>query len=224
MTMLSLWNVLNAAILIGGSIMRRMLLLAGMICCVSVIACLAADAPKESKQADNYAVAYSGYNGVVSNQVISAPDFAKLKKQIDAEAAIFKTVLKQTEQDWKTSDSTKGKSFPGSAIHMKKESHFGPFSDVSKAVDKVKSMDSIQDKKGKALQKQKDDTNNALKLTQDQKDKADKKAKDEEAVNNLARKLFENRMIKELGPSAPGPASSNAAPSQVQGTTTNAAK
>lgn len=222
--MLSLWNVLNAAILIGGSVMRRMLLLAGMICCASVIACLAADAPKESKQTENYAVAYSGYNGVVSNQVMSVPDFEKLKKQVDAEAAVFKTVFKLTEQDWKTSDSTKGKSFPGSAIHMKKVTPNGPFSEVSKAVDKVKSMDDSQNNKAKAAQKQKDDMNNALKLTPDQKDKADKKAKDQEAVYNLARKLFENRMIKELGSSAQGQASSNAAPSQVQGATTNAAK
>jgi hypothetical protein len=229
--MQSLWNVLDAAILTGGSVMKRMLLLAGTICCASVISCLAADAP--SKPTANWAVAYSGYNGVISNQVITDAECQKLRKQVDAEAVVFKKVLKLTEQDWKTSDATKNKSFPASAICKKKLDATGPFTDVGKAVDKVKSLDDNLKKKSDQAAKRKDEASKALKLSKDQEEKKKKKDTDEEAISNLARKLFENKMIKELGTSAtgqdstnavPATVSSNAVPAPVQGTTTNAAK
>ena len=206
--------------------MKRMFLLTGTICCASVISCLAADAPKDSKASAsasaNWAVAYGGYNGVVSNQVITDAEYQKLRKQVDAEAVVFKKVLKLTEQDWKASDATKNKAFPGSVIFKKKLDATGPFTDVGKAVDKVKSLDDNLKKKSDQVAKRKKDTQDAMKLSDDQKAKAAKKTTDEEAINNLGRKLFENKMIKELGASAAD--STNSVPAQAQGTTTNAAK
>jgi hypothetical protein len=202
--------------------MKKVLLLAGMMCCASVILCLAADAPKDSKPTVNWAVGYSGYNGVVSNLVMTDTEYQKLKKQIDAEAVVFKAVLKATELDWKSSDATKSKAFPGSNIIKKKLEANGPFTDVGKAVDKVSLMNSSLEKKLKAVQKRKDDTNKALALSDDQKAKKAKKDTDEEAVSNLARKLFENKMMKELARSGVVPDSTNAVPAQVQGAATNA--
>ena len=203
--------------------MKRMLSLMGMICCAAVIPCLAADQPKDNNKAtEHYAVALSGYDGAVTNQVMTALDYEKLKKQVDTEAAIFKKVLKLTEQDWKSSNAAKKKPFLPSVISRKKLDVYGPYTDVGRATDKVAELNSAQKEKADQQQKSADLMRNGL--SENQKTKLDKKAKDDEAAYNVIRKTFENRMNKELESLSQAQASSNAAPSQAKVPASNAAK
>jgi hypothetical protein len=203
--------------------MKRILSLAGLICCASVIPCLAAEQPKDNNKAtEHYAVALSGYDGAVTNQVMTALDYEKLKKQVDTEAAIFKKVLKLTEQDWKSSNAAKKKPFLPSVISRKKLDVYGPYTDISRATDKVAELDSAQKDKTDQQQKSADLMRNGL--SENQKTKLDKKSKDDESSCNVIRKAFENMMIKELASSSSGQAASNAAPSHAKAPASSAAK
>jgi hypothetical protein len=202
--------------------MKRMLSLTGMICCAAVIPCLAADQPKDNKALENYAVSFSGYDGAVTNQVMTAAAYEKLKKEVDAEAAIFKKVLKLTEQDWKASNAVKKKPFLPSVISKKKLEVYGPYTDIGRAVDKVAELNSAEKDKADQQRKSADFMRNGL--SENQKTKLDKKAKDDEAAYNVIRKTFENRMNKELDSLSQAQASSNATPSQAKAPAANAAK
>jgi hypothetical protein len=194
--------------------MKKMLSLAGLICCAAVVSCLSADQPKDNKALEHYAVSLSGYDGAVTNQVMSAAGYEKLKKEVDAEAAIFKKVLKLTEQDWKSSNAVKKKPFLPSVIAKKKLEVFGPYTDIGRAEDKVAELNSDQKEKADQQKKSADLMRNGL--SENQRTKLDKKAKDDESAYNVTRKTFENRMLKELASLASAQAASNAAPSQAK--------
>lgn len=201
--------------------MKRLISLAAMTWCLFVVSCMAADKSKSStdqskdaKTGDTYyVVEYSGYDGQITNRMLSAEEYKALKTAVDAEtSAMFKEALKLAEQDWQSSPS-KNKPFPKDAICKKKLKFVQQFTDMTKATDRVKAMDDKQKKKQDAENKRITDQQNTMKESDAQKAEDAKKKKEVEGVHNLARTIFGKRMIEQLGKSSSG---TNAAPAQAR--------
>jgi hypothetical protein len=183
--------------------------------CLCLVSCMAAGQSKDTKPESYYVVEYSGYDSVVTNQVLSMQEYTALKTVVDAEAALFKEALKLADSDWHSSGS-KNKAFPKGAINPKKVKIVGKeYSDLTKANEKVTSLNEKQQKKEEADKKVLDDRRKTLKTPDDQVKQEEKKKKEMESVYNLARKIFDKRMTDLLSKTAPA-TGTNAVSSQAQ--------
>jgi hypothetical protein len=194
--------------------MKKLTAMTAATWCLFLVSCLGANQPKaaatpskgaeqtkDAKTADTYyVVEYNGYDGQVSNLVMTTQEYDTLTNSVDAETAVFKEALKLAEQDWQSSGS-KNKAFPHEAISRKKYKVAQKTTDLSKATDRKKALDEKLSAKEDAAKKAIKDKQDKLKESDDQKKKDDARAKEVEGMNNLARKIFEKRVTELLGKS-----------------------
>jgi hypothetical protein len=140
----------------------------------------------------------------VTFELMAPADFKQLQTQLALEEKFHVKAMAATEKAWREDESTKKKSFPRSAIAIRKAEKIAEFTDAGKASDALAKKDKAEGDRlkaeaDKAAKREKDIVAKKSK-TQEQLDKEKKRDAERESIMSDARNLYESKLQELMAP------------------------